>query len=751
MNSFTNKWSSPGSEFIRGMFIRGLLGGILFLLFCCSPVTGMNGDLLQISSILSGKQLIDVTRDNNLSFWVLGANGSSLDFHRIYQVSDDLTNLMGFIENPHTRILVDTDISTTTVNCGIAFRSTSNSLFVLSNVAFQDPTTQEISRQFHVREVDRNGTENPASFFVITPEDGTASLSGLSYDLLEQKFWTLDSDNDRVLKISLDGSIADSFLLPGKVSGEIEIRGGGIYSDIVIVDPDISEFATRVYTASGDIFNPGPSKLIQLASEGMMVGNDNMGQNTGVEVPLVNIPDSDLLGFHVYTNGSQQLVVIVARNGTIYRIEQVISDPLPPNQLSCNLNLNNQVELKWKNLGSGLGGMYGDFIQILRNGTPLSTEAGDVEFFLDTTPVEGTSVYSLRASENAGGPNSPASCGCEVTVGSGGMVKWTQTPGRSVGDVTRQPETGDIFVTDTIAGAIMKFDSDLQFQDSDSFPSPWADPVGITFIPEITLGFPPTQFTNLIAVTRASGNQISIRHLTGQLVTNTTLRFNNVDINAVEIAGLTFNTFDKTFIVSERTTERFYTFGSDLGQDSDCVPSTIQIDVPIDRGVTYDPLLGTLLSGFEDGRVREVYDGSSCSVSEFNFSLVSLGEGFNTSDFTGGIQIADNTLLVTGRESRALYQILIFPFSPHFIRGEVNRVGPVDMNDVVMLANYLFRDGVAPICLDSGDINDDGVLDIGDPIYLVFWLFVGGRPMPGPPFPDSGPDPTFRDNLGCSE
>lgn len=54
-------------------------------------------------------------------------------------------------------------------------------------------------------------------------------------------------------------------------------------------------------------------------------------------------------------------------------------------------------------------------------------------------------------------------------------------------------------------------------------------------------------------------------------------------------------------------------------------------------------------------------------------------------------------------------------------------------------AQWLFR---------RGDANDDGTLNISDPVYLLSYLFVGGGPPP-PPFADCGEDPT-PDGLDCA-
>jgi hypothetical protein len=48
-------------------------------------------------------------------------------------------------------------------------------------------------------------------------------------------------------------------------------------------------------------------------------------------------------------------------------------------------------------------------------------------------------------------------------------------------------------------------------------------------------------------------------------------------------------------------------------------------------------------------------------------------------------------------------------------------------------------------------LNDDGVVDVSDAIYLLRFLFIGGDHGPPPaPFPHAGPDPT-PDALGCEE
>ncbi len=64
--------------------------------------------------------------------------------------------------------------------------------------------------------------------------------------------------------------------------------------------------------------------------------------------------------------------------------------------------------------------------------------------------------------------------------------------------------------------------------------------------------------------------------------------------------------------------------------------------------------------------------------------------------------------------------------------GDANGDGQIDVGDVVFLINYLFLGGSAPQPLSAGDVNGDCVVDIGDVVYLINYLFLEGSiPRPG--------------------
>ena len=53
-----------------------------------------------------------------------------------------------------------------------------------------------------------------------------------------------------------------------------------------------------------------------------------------------------------------------------------------------------------------------------------------------------------------------------------------------------------------------------------------------------------------------------------------------------------------------------------------------------------------------------------------------------------------------------------------------------------------------PGCLDAGDTDDNGVIQLTDGIVIFQFLFLGGA-MPADPGPfNCGPDPT-ADDIGC--
>lgn len=66
-----------------------------------------------------------------------------------------------------------------------------------------------------------------------------------------------------------------------------------------------------------------------------------------------------------------------------------------------------------------------------------------------------------------------------------------------------------------------------------------------------------------------------------------------------------------------------------------------------------------------------------------------------------------------------------------FVPGDASGDGVVSLGDVVFILNYLFRNGPAPVPTMAGDLNCSGDVELGDAIYLLNYLFRSGPPPPG--------------------
>lgn len=85
-----------------------------------------------------------------------------------------------------------------------------------------------------------------------------------------------------------------------------------------------------------------------------------------------------------------------------------------------------------------------------------------------------------------------------------------------------------------------------------------------------------------------------------------------------------------------------------------------------------------------------------------------------------------------------------------FVRGDLTSDGQVTLADLYHYYDILLLGGPPPLCTDSADLNDNGVIDLqGTTDYglLEKWLLGGGGP-PKAPFPLPGVDPT-QDSLPC--
>ena len=62
------------------------------------------------------------------------------------------------------------------------------------------------------------------------------------------------------------------------------------------------------------------------------------------------------------------------------------------------------------------------------------------------------------------------------------------------------------------------------------------------------------------------------------------------------------------------------------------------------------------------------------------------------------------------------------------LRGDTNRDGMIDLEDVVYLINYLYINGSAPEPLEAGNANCDELVDLEDVVYLINYVLKEGPP-----------------------
>ena len=146
--------------------------------------------------------------------------------------------------------------------------------------------------------------------------------------------------------------------------------------------------------------------------------------------------------------------------------------------------------------------------------------------------------------------------------------------------------------------------------------------------------------------------------------------------------------------------------------------------------------------------------------------VVSADKGFAPITFTDGLKIPNENAPPDPPESLPdVHNLVMLGDSPvrptlddgggvdirrGFVRGDANKDDGVDISDPVYLLDYIFRGGKVPPCQDAADANNDTRLDISDPIWLLNYLFKGG-PQPSEPFPQAGVDPSDdgKGSLGC--
>ncbi len=75
------------------------------------------------------------------------------------------------------------------------------------------------------------------------------------------------------------------------------------------------------------------------------------------------------------------------------------------------------------------------------------------------------------------------------------------------------------------------------------------------------------------------------------------------------------------------------------------------------------------------------------------------------------------------------YNSLVLASEYTYVYGDANGDGIVNMGDLVFLISYLYRDGPLPDPPSAGDPNGDCIIGMGDVVYLINYLYRTGPPL----------------------
>jgi hypothetical protein len=189
-----------------------------------------------------------------------------------------------------------------------------------------------------------------------------------------------------------------------------------------------------------------------------------------------------------------------------------------------------------------------------------------------------------------------------------------------------------------------------------------------------------------------------------------------------------------------------------LTLQSAALPANILALTPVSTLVSSDPLRGHVrfLVLFDAGAVPAVglAPATSIPIGVVNFTVNTPPPGLpqNTEvTFSDTLfsPILPNEVVVECESVRPrLGGAVVSITGGTFIRGDANGTSSVDNSDVLRILSYLLRPGGGSLSnFDAADVNDDGMVSYLDALRLVNYLFLGG-PMPLPPFPGAGVDPT---------
>ncbi len=140
---------------------------------------------------------------------------------------------------------------------------------------------------------------------------------------------------------------------------------------------------------------------------------------------------------------------------------------------------------------------------------------------------------------------------------------------------------------------------------------------------------------------------------------------------------------------------------------------------------TYD----TLHDGNNDPYIDDIVTIPDRLVGDYQIRVVADSGMSGPYDLGIRIDGSNMLLLLTNQPSPPPGEAdTVTQYVPWYTPGDANGDWVVDVGDVVYTINYLYRSGSDPYMLQAGDVNCDGIVAVGDVVFLINYLFRNGPP-----------------------
>ncbi len=580
--------------------------------------------------------------------------------------------------------------------------------------------------------------------------------SGIAYSPTTDTFWLLNSTSFELVQMDDQGTQIGA-PLPFSINGSASGLAFDVTTGHLWLRDTVSQVAVEIDPETGDVISllpiPGDDVRYGVGIEFRLDGTEgyldftygNAFDATVAELLSVSISTGQLDCNHVTlpqgTNGAFQGI---ARDGNssyaytntatdLLRIDVEQPSVTAPADLFCSTDGEGSSNLTWRNCGPGAGGFY-NLIRITRNGAIIDTLPGSATSWIDSSTSSGTE-YQYQVQGVVG--SEIASSNCIVINGPGGLVAYAPFPGDRPRDIAYDAELDDLYVTESFSGEIQVLDSNLILKRT--IDTGLANLRGI--------GYNSTM--DLLLVSRVNSSLVTfVEPLTGVVLSS-------FPVSTSDVTAISYDSLADDWLLLDSGSDPVTILRMEALAGSEGNPLGT-ITPPQTSGL----LLGGGIASMTDGTVLSGVNnaGDITSVSQFtsfgfplNFDLTLMAMGNSPTTLNNavtGFEIVGSEIVVAGNTTDTLFRLLIVSDGPDFLRGDSDGSGSLNLADVIFTATWLYADGTTPACQDACDANDDGRLDISDPIYTLLYLFTGSA-APPQPYPLPGPDPTFLDDIDC--